>query len=188
MPCVAGEYQKLGRDTDAETYRKLAETGPKDFIVSFANPLDVTDTSAESEFFLPAAGRKLDVSRGNYTGALDKIATGLQGSPDSLKLRTPPVDILMRSGRTDEAIAELGEVRHLDGGGSTGRAQLCEIYARNPATRSGGACGSTSLAVGSAWQSSSPIDAGRHLFSEGTVPAGSGIPDERRPGYSVGLV
>jgi tetratricopeptide (TPR) repeat protein len=147
---LAGEYQKLGRGTDAESYRKLAETGPKDFIVSYVNPLmsEIRLLNQSSSYLRQAAEQ--DVSRGNYPGALDKIATGLQGSPDSLKLRMLRVDILMRLGRTDEAIAELGEVRRLDGGGSTGRAQLCELYARNPATRA------EALAEALRWQADQP--------------------------------
>lgn len=147
---LAGEYQKLGRDADAAKYRKLAETGPADFVVSYVNPLmtRIRLLNQSSSYLRQAA--ELDVSRGNYPEALEKIATGLQGSPDSLKLRMLRVDILMRLGRTDEALAELSEVRRLDGHGTTGRAQLCELYSRNPATRS------EALAEALRWQSEQP--------------------------------
>ncbi|MEZ6033633.1 MAG: tetratricopeptide repeat protein [Planctomycetaceae bacterium] len=147
---LAGEYQKLGRDADAAKYRRLAETGPADFVVSYLNPLmtRIRLLNQSSSYLRQAA--ELDVSRGNYPEALKKIATGLRGSPDSLKLRMLRVDILMRLGRTDEALAELGEVRRLDVHGSTGRAQLCELYSRNPATRS------EALAEALRWQSEQP--------------------------------
>ena len=132
---VAAEYQKLGRNEEAERYRGLAKSGPQDFVVSYSNPLmsQVSSLNRSSAYLRRAA--ELELARGNYQEALDKIAVGLEGSPDSLKLRMLRVEILMQLEQTDEAIVELCEIRRLDVNGSGGRAELCELYASSPITR-----------------------------------------------------
>jgi len=149
---LAIEYQKLGKNDEAEKYRELAKTGPQDFVVSYANPLmsQIRVLNRGSSVLRQAA--ELDLSRGNYQAALDKIAEGLNGTPDSLKLRMLRVDILMQLEKVDEAIAELGEIRRLDSDGPTGRTQLCELYASRPDTQQ------KALEEALRWQKDQPDD------------------------------
>jgi len=95
---------------------------------------------------------EMDVSHGDYSAALDKIAEGLKGSPDSLKLRMLRVEVLMQLEKVDEAIAELGEVRRLDSRGPTGRTQLCELYASRSDTQQ------KALEEALRWQEDQPED------------------------------